>query len=217
MVQLAKKQGISLAVANWFSIEKMAGLLSLNRDIFIRSLVLQLCFSFMTFYAARIGETTLAANAVLLNFLMLVSFAIDGIAYASEAKVGQAKGQKSVEKIRLWVKISVFWGMLFGIFYSVFFIYRYIYILSIYIYIYIYILTTPTAIHHRPMLFGIWQRGQREEMSATFLEVRGRPCALFGVLVGVGEPGEPEKKKARGRSCLALDLLRHGLGGFWTS
>jgi MATE family multidrug resistance protein len=122
VVQLAKKQGISLAVANWFSIEKMAGLLSLNRDIFIRSLVLQLCFSFMTFYAARIGETTLAANAVLLNFLMLVSFALDGIAYASEAKVGQAKGQQSVEKIRLWVKISVFWGMLFGILYSVFFI-----------------------------------------------------------------------------------------------
>lgn len=40
---------MSLAVANWFSVEKMAGLLSLNRDIFIRSLVLQLCFSFMTF------------------------------------------------------------------------------------------------------------------------------------------------------------------------
>jgi len=51
-------------------------------------------------------------------------------------------------------------------------------------------------------------------MSATFLDVRGRPCALFGVLVGVGEPGEPEKKRARGRSCLALDLLRHGLGGY---
>lgn len=62
----------------------------------------------------------MAANAVLLNFLMLVSFALDGIAYASEAKVGQAKGQQSVEKIRLWVKISVFWGMLFGILYSVF-------------------------------------------------------------------------------------------------
>ena len=76
------------------------------------------------------------------------------------------------------------------------------------------ILTTPTAIHRRPMFSGIWQRGQREEMSATFLDVRGRPCALFGVLVGVGEPGEPEKKRARGRSCLALDLLRHGLGGY---
>ncbi len=121
VIKLAKKQGVELSVPNWLSVSKMAELLSLNRDIFIRSLILQLCFSFMTFYGARIGETTLAANAVLLNFLMLVSFALDGIAYASEAKVGQAKGQRSVNNIRLWVKISVFWGMLFGVLYSVFF------------------------------------------------------------------------------------------------
>jgi len=121
VAKLAKKQGIELNVPNWLSISKMAELLSLNRDIFIRSLILQLCFSFMTFYAARIGETTLAANAVLLNFLMLVSFALDGVAYASEAKVGQAKGQGSVKNIDLWVKISVFWGMLFGVLYSLFF------------------------------------------------------------------------------------------------
>ncbi|WP_372762797.1 MATE family efflux transporter [Pseudoalteromonas sp.] len=121
VIKLAKKHTIELAVPHWFSIKKMANLLSLNRDIFIRSLILQLCFSFMTFYAARIGETTLAANAVLLNFLMLVSFALDGIAYATEAKVGHAKGQQSVRMIELWVKISVFWGMLFGLAYSLFF------------------------------------------------------------------------------------------------
>ena len=34
-------------------------------------------------------------------------------------------------------------------------------------------------------------------MSATFLDVRGRPCALLTVLAGVGEPGEPEKKGKR--------------------
>ena len=121
ITKLATKQGVDLSIANWFSFKKMSVLLSLNRDIFIRSLILQICFSFMTFYGARIGETTLAANAVLLNFLMLVSFALDGIAYATEAKVGQAKGQQSVSKVRLWVKISVFWGMLFGVFYSLFF------------------------------------------------------------------------------------------------
>ena len=64
------------------------------------------------------------------------------------------------------------------------------------------------------MCFAPGEKSQGEEMSATFLDVRGRPCALFGVLVGVGEPGEPEKTRARGRSCLALDLLRHGLAGY---
>jgi MATE family multidrug resistance protein len=93
-------------------------LLSLNRDIFLRSLLLQLCFSFMTFYGARLGETTLAVNAVLLNFLMLVSFALDGIAYAAEAKVGQAKGEGSESKVNTWVKLSLFWGAMFALLYS---------------------------------------------------------------------------------------------------
>ena len=64
------------------------------------------------------------------------------------------------------------------------------------------------------MCFAPGEKSQGEEMSATFLDVRGRPCALLIVLVGVGEPGEPEKKRARGRSCLALDLVRHGLVGY---
>lgn len=121
VIKLASKQQIKLILPGWLSVAKMANLLRFNSDIFIRSLILQLCFSFMTFYGARLGEITLAANAVLLNFLMLVSFALDGVAYASEAKVGQAKGQKSVKNIELWVKVSAFWGMLFGILYSVFF------------------------------------------------------------------------------------------------
>ena len=120
--QLAKKQGINLAVKAWFNVAKLLELVNLNRDIFIRSLALQLCFSFMTFYGARIGETTLAANAVLLNFLMLVSFALDGIAYASEAKVGKAKGEKSTQHIQLWVNLSLFWGGLFALFYSLIFL-----------------------------------------------------------------------------------------------
>ncbi|WP_374991033.1 MATE family efflux transporter [Pseudoalteromonas haloplanktis] len=119
--KLARKMAVPLLIGGWFSAQQIWALLSLNRDIFIRSLILQLCFSFMTFYGARIGEITLAVNAVLLNFLMLVSFALDGIAYASEAKVGQAKGQGSARRVHLWVKISVFWGALFAFAYCVFF------------------------------------------------------------------------------------------------
>ena len=117
--QLAKHQ------VNWRWLmpdkAQFLALLSLNRDIFIRSLLLQLCFSFMTFYGARMGETTLAVNAVLLNFLMLVSFALDGIAYAAEAKVGQAKGEGSEAKVKIWVNLSLFWGAVFALLYSLVF------------------------------------------------------------------------------------------------
>ena len=67
------------------------------------------------------GETTLAVNAVLLNFLMLVSFALDGIAYAAEAKVGQAKGEGSEAKVEIWVNLSLFWGAVFALLYSLVF------------------------------------------------------------------------------------------------
>lgn len=67
-------------------------LLRLNMDIFLRSLALQLCFSFMTLQGSRLGDDVLAANAVLLNFLVFVAFALDGFAYAIEALGGKALG-----------------------------------------------------------------------------------------------------------------------------
>jgi MATE family multidrug resistance protein len=95
--------------------------LKLNRDIFIRSLFLQLCLAFMTYYGGILGDNILAANAVLLNFLLLVSFALDGIAYAVEAKVGQAKGRMKAGVINLWVVIGRFWSLAFACVYSLIF------------------------------------------------------------------------------------------------
>ncbi|KKO45371.1 multidrug transporter MatE [Arsukibacterium ikkense] len=74
---------------------KLAGLtrlFALNRDIFLRSLCLQSVFVFIAFQGAAYGDNTLAANAVLLSFLMLVSYALDGLAYAAESLVGKAIG-----------------------------------------------------------------------------------------------------------------------------
>ncbi len=102
-------------------LQGMGRLCSLNRDIFLRSLLLQLCFSFLTFYGARLGTSVLAANAVLLNFLLLVSFALDGIAYAAEAKVGYAKGQKDLAALKCWVRYAGFWGGIFAALYALWF------------------------------------------------------------------------------------------------
>jgi MATE family multidrug resistance protein len=115
---LLKKHGLSWLKLYIQPITKLKETLSLNRDIFIRSLFLQVCFAFITYYGGRLGDNILAANAILLNFLLLVSFALDGVAYAVEAKVGEAKGQKNITLLKLWVNISLFWGMLFSILYS---------------------------------------------------------------------------------------------------
>lgn len=90
-------------------------LLGLNRDIFIRALCLQLTFAFMTMQGARLGDEVLAANAVLLNFLMFISFGLDGFAYAVEAMVGKAVGAKSRLEFRLACALNLFWGALIAV------------------------------------------------------------------------------------------------------
>ncbi|WP_092592974.1 MATE family efflux transporter [Pseudidiomarina indica] len=94
---------------------------AMNRDVFIRSLLLQFCMAVMTGYAARFGAVTVAANAVLMQFLMLISLGLDGIAYAIEALLGAARGQGSRHKIRLWMRLCALWSLLFACAYSVVF------------------------------------------------------------------------------------------------
>lgn len=101
-----------------FESSKLFGLLSLNRDIFIRSLCLQLTFAFMTFKGASLGDEYIAANAVLLNFLMFISFALDGIAYAVEAMVGKAIGAKNKLDYRQSIMASLVWAALFSLVFS---------------------------------------------------------------------------------------------------
>lgn len=105
-----------LSVINW------SGFFKLNSDIFIRGLFLQSCFAWITIYGATLGDAVLSANAVLLNFLLLISFALDGYAYAIEAKVGRAFGASHHNRVHQLVKVGVVAALLWGVFYSVLFI-----------------------------------------------------------------------------------------------
>lgn len=118
---VAKQHGYNLKLSFKVPLSNVSELLQANGNIFLRSLCLQCCFGFMTYYGGVMGDHYLAANAVLLNFLMLVSFALDGIAYAAESKVGHASGQKNVTDIHNWVRVSAFWGIIFAGMYSVLF------------------------------------------------------------------------------------------------
>ena len=69
-------------------------LLAVNRDIFIRSLLLQLVFMLITVQGTRLGDATVAANALLLNGLLLTAHALDGLAHAVEALCGHAIGAR---------------------------------------------------------------------------------------------------------------------------
>ena len=72
---------------------RLRRMLSLNRDIFLRTLCLNAAFMLFTASGARLGDDILAANAVLLNFLYFTAFGLDGIANAAESLAGEAVGR----------------------------------------------------------------------------------------------------------------------------
>ena len=69
-------------------------MLSVNRDIMIRTAALISVWLFFTAQGARAGDVTLAANAVLNNFLLISAFFLDGLANAAEQLCGRAYGAR---------------------------------------------------------------------------------------------------------------------------
>ncbi len=78
-------------------------LLAINRALFIRTLILLSSIAFFTAQGAKQGELVLAANAILLNLLLLMAYGLDGIANAAEALVGDCVGQR---KLPLLLQVS---------------------------------------------------------------------------------------------------------------
>ena len=93
---------------------RLARMLRVNGDILVRSLCLQAAFVTVTALGARMGDVILAANAVLLNFQMLTSYALDGFANAAEALTGEAVGARNRGRFRQAVKATSLWALVFS-------------------------------------------------------------------------------------------------------
>ncbi len=63
-----------------------------NRDIMVRSLALIFVFVWFMAQGAAQGDVRLAANAVLMQFISIGAYFLDGLAFAAEALVGRAVG-----------------------------------------------------------------------------------------------------------------------------
>lgn len=72
--------------------DKLMALMSVNTDIMIRSFCLLLVFAWFTGAGARLGELTLASNAILMHFFYISGYFLDGFATAAEQLVGRAIG-----------------------------------------------------------------------------------------------------------------------------
>ncbi|WP_271911650.1 MATE family efflux transporter [Vreelandella alkaliphila] len=89
-----------------------SALFNVNANLFVRTLGLLFAMAFFTAQGARQGDTVLAANAVLLQFIMLTSYALDGFAHAAESLVGRAFGRRDWREFAATVRATAqfsFW------------------------------------------------------------------------------------------------------------
>lgn len=77
-----------------FSKRKLAKLVTVNGDMFIRTLFLLAGFAWFTNAAARLGDTVLASTHILLMLISFSAFFLDGFAFVAEERVGAALGAK---------------------------------------------------------------------------------------------------------------------------
>ena len=78
-----------------FDRSRLRTLLSVNLNIFVRTLCLIFAFFHFTSTSARLGDIILAANAVLMHFYTFMAYSLDGFAHAVEALAGAAFGSRS--------------------------------------------------------------------------------------------------------------------------
>ncbi|UJF24134.1 MATE family efflux transporter [Suttonella sp. R2A3] len=84
--------------------QEIRAVLSLNRDLLIRSTMLVLCISWFSRMGNTLGENILAANVVLFWFLYIAAYALDGIAVAAEGLTGQSIGEGNASRLSLIIR-----------------------------------------------------------------------------------------------------------------
>ncbi len=83
----------------------------LNVDILVRSALLMAIFTSFTFLGAQFGEVTLAANEVLIQFMYLTAYAMDGFAFAAETLIARSYGRRDPGRVRRSAVLTSVWGL----------------------------------------------------------------------------------------------------------
>ncbi len=94
---------------------KLKRFLSISGDIFIRTLCLVSCHAYFMVKSAVLSDTFLAINTILLQYINLMSYAIDGFAFAAESMIGKYKGAQDMPNLKRTTRQIFLWAFLFGV------------------------------------------------------------------------------------------------------
>lgn len=97
--------------ARIFDATRLRRMLQVNSDIMIRSVLLTGSFTTFLFVGSDLGDVNLAANQILLQFLEISVFALDGFAFSAEALVGGAVGARDRYQVRRASVVASQWGV----------------------------------------------------------------------------------------------------------
>lgn len=99
---------------NWervFDQTRLKRMMQVNGDIMVRSVLLTGSFTSFLFIGSAVGDVNLAANQILLQFLSVTAFGLDGFAFAAEALVGGAVGAGSRARLRRAAYVAAQWSL----------------------------------------------------------------------------------------------------------
>lgn len=106
---------------NLFDRAAMLAMFSANRDILIRTLALLFCFAWFVRSGAMMGTAQLAGNEVLLQFITVSAFVLDGFAFVAEKETGEAFGARDrprlLRAMRLTSELALGFGVLISLAY----------------------------------------------------------------------------------------------------
>lgn len=103
-----------LAWARVLAWQPMRAILTLNTDIFLRTLSLQVANLYFLAKSAALGDLILAANTILLQMRYLSAYGLDGFATAAEVTVGAAVGAGDRARLLATIRIALVWGLVVG-------------------------------------------------------------------------------------------------------
>ena len=92
----------------------LVALFNANRDILIRTLALLFAFAWFVRSGAQMGTAQLAGNEVLLQFITVSAFVLDGFAFVAEKEVGEAYGARDPTRLRRAMRLTTELALAFG-------------------------------------------------------------------------------------------------------
>ncbi|MCC5815550.1 MAG: MATE family efflux transporter [Leptospira sp.] len=118
LFMISRRKEIS-EIMDWESIRKklfykseFLQLLSFNKDIFLRTAFLIVTFSLFRNFSASMGSEILTVNTILLQFMLVFAFFVDGSAFATETLAGDLYGRKDYRELQSILRLGFIFGFL---------------------------------------------------------------------------------------------------------